>query len=154
MSVTEKRSQKFFCQKRLFSEFGPLEFGLEYEKYEIAEDIHTNCVIHFEKLVVLLKDFHMKFISNIKVYFIKALWRHNESLKFKNILSFQRLPEAQKNIFWPKIILGTEIWKVSKQFIKKSGSQNFSPVQNWVLKFEKLRNMRFWRTHKRWLRRF
>ena len=73
MSVTEKMSQKFFCQKRLFSEFGPLEFGLEYEKFEIAEDIHKNCVIHFEKLVLLLKDFHMKFISNTKVYFIKAL---------------------------------------------------------------------------------
>ena len=154
MSVTEKRSQKFFCQKRLFSEFGPLEFGLEYEKFEIAEDIHTNCVIHFEIFVVLLKDFHTKFISNMKVYFIKASWRHNESLKSKNILSFQRLLEAQKNIFWPKIILGTEIWKVLKQFIKISGSQNFIPVQNSVLKFEKLRNMRFWRTHKRWLRRF
>ena len=73
MSVTEKMSQIFFCQNRLFSEFGPLEFGLEYEKYEIAEVIHTNCVIHFEKLEVLLKDFHMKFISNTKLYFIKAL---------------------------------------------------------------------------------
>ena len=111
-------SQNFFCQKRLFSEFGPLEFGLEYEKYEIAEVIHTNCVIHFEKLEVLLKDFHMKFISSTKLYFIKAMWRHNESLKFKNILGFQRLPEAQKNIFWPKIILRTEIWPVLKQFKK------------------------------------
>ena len=69
---TRKNVSKNFCQKRLFSEFGPLEFGLEYEKFEIVEDINTNCVIHFEKLVVLLKDFHMKFISNIKVYFIKA----------------------------------------------------------------------------------
>ena len=94
MSVTKKNVSNFFCQKRLFSEFGPLEFGLEYEKFEIAEDIHTNCVIHFEKLVVLLKDFHMKFISNIKVYFIKASWRHYESLKFKNILIFHRLPDA------------------------------------------------------------
>ena len=63
MLVTEKMSQKIFCQKHLFSEFRPLEFGLEYEKYEIAEVIHTNCVIHFKKLVVLPKDFHMKFIS-------------------------------------------------------------------------------------------
>ena len=64
-------------------------------------------------------------------------------MKFKNVLSFQRLPEAQKNIFWPKIILGTKIWKVLKQFIKKSGSRNFSLVQFWVRKIEKLRNMRF-----------
>ena len=124
-------SQKIFCQKRLFSEFGPLEFGLEYEKCEIAEVIHTNCVIHFKKLVVLPKDFHMKFISNTKLYFIKALWRHNESLKFKNILSFQRLPEAQKNIFWPKIILGTEIWKVSKKLKKKKiRTPKFLPGSN------------------------
>ena len=140
--------------KCLFSEFGPLEIRLKYEKFEIVEDIHTNCVVHFEKLAVLLKYLHMKFISDTKLYFIKVLWRHNESLKFKCILTFQRLPEAQKNIFWPKIIFGTEIWKVLKQFIKKSGSRNFSPVQFWVLNFEKLRNMRFWRTHKRWLRRF
>ena len=50
MSVTEKMSQKVSCQKRLFSEFGTLEIRLKYEKYEILEDIHTNCVIHFEKL--------------------------------------------------------------------------------------------------------
>ena len=154
MSVTEKMCQKIFCQKRLFSEFGPLEIRLKYEKFEIVEDIHTNCVVHFEKLWVFLKDLHMKFISDKKLYFINVLWRHKESSKFKNILSFQRLPVAQKNIFWPKIIFGTEIWKVLKRFIKKSGSRNFSPVQFWVLNFEKLRNMRFWRTHKRWLRRF
>ena len=47
MSVTEKISQKIFCQKRLFSEFGLLEFRLKYEKYEIAEDIHANCGIDF-----------------------------------------------------------------------------------------------------------
>ena len=50
----------------------------------------------------------------------KILWLHNKSLKFRNILSSQRLPEAQKNIFWPKIILGTDIWKVLKQFMKKN----------------------------------
>ena len=65
MTVAEKPSQKSFCQKRLFLVFGPLEFGLEYEKFEILEDIHTTCVIHFKKLVVLLKDFHMKFISTV-----------------------------------------------------------------------------------------
>ena len=144
MSVIEKMSQKIFCQKRLFSEFGPLEFGLEYEKFEIAEDIHTNCVIHFEKLVVLLKDFHMKFISNTKVYFIKALWRHNESLKFKNILSFQRLPKAQKSIFLPKTFLETEKWKVIKPSIEKIRFSKFysGPIlgpKNW--KF-----VRFWPT--------
>ena len=50
--------QKIFCQKRLFLESGPLEFGLEYKNYEIAEDIHTNCVIHFtvfHKCVVMSK---------------------------------------------------------------------------------------------------
>ena len=46
----KKICQKFCCQKRLFSEFGPLEIRLKYEKYEIVEDIHTNCVVHFEKL--------------------------------------------------------------------------------------------------------
>ena len=67
-----------------------------------ADVIHTNCVFYFEKLVVLPKDFYTKFISNTKLYIIKALWRHNESLKFENILSFQRLPMAQKNIFGPE----------------------------------------------------
>ena len=43
MSVTEKVTQKSFCQKRLFLEFWPLEFGL---KYEIAEDINTNYVTY------------------------------------------------------------------------------------------------------------
>ena len=47
-----KNMSKIFCQKRLFSEFGPLEIRLKYEKYEIVEDIHTNCVVHFEKLSV------------------------------------------------------------------------------------------------------
>ena len=70
MSVTEKMSQKIFCQNRLFLAFGPLEFGL---KYEIAEDIYTNHVTYVEKLAVLLKDLHMKFISDVKPYFIKAL---------------------------------------------------------------------------------
>ena len=140
-------SQNFFCQKRLFLEFGSLEFGL---KYEIAEDIFTNYVTYVEKLVVLLKDLHMRFISDVKPFFIKALWRHNESLKIKNILSFQRLTEAQKNIFLPKIILWTEIWIVLKQLMKKLGSQNFILGQFFVLKFEKIRNMRFLRTHKRW----
>ena len=70
MSVTGKMSQKSFCQKRLFLEFGPREFGL---KYEIAEDIYSNYVTYVEKLVVLLKDLHMKFISDAKPYFIKAL---------------------------------------------------------------------------------
>ena len=70
MSVTEKVTQKSFCQKRLFLEFWPLEFGL---KYEIAEDIYTNYVTYFEKLAVLLKDLHTKFISDVKAYFIKAL---------------------------------------------------------------------------------
>ena len=50
MSVTEKIRQKIFCQKRPFSEFGSLEIRLKYEKYETLEDIHTNCVVHFEKL--------------------------------------------------------------------------------------------------------
>ena len=154
MSVTEKICQKIFCQKHLFSEFGPLEIRLKYEKFEIVEDIHTNCVVHFEKLWVFLKDLHMKFISDKKLYFIKVLWRHNESTKFKNILSFQRLPVAQKNIFWPKIIFATEIWKVSKILKKKSWPRNFFPVQYWVLIFEKLRNIRFWRTYKRWLWHF
>ena len=70
MTVTEKMSQKSFCQKGLFFEFGPLEFGL---KSEIAEDIYTNYITYVEKLVVLLKDLHMKFISDVKPYFIKAL---------------------------------------------------------------------------------
>ena len=70
MSVTEKVTQKSFCQKRLFLEFWPLEFGL---KYEIAEDINTNYVTYVEKLVVLLKDLHIKFISDVKPYFMKAL---------------------------------------------------------------------------------
>ena len=126
MSVTEKICQKNFCQKHLFSEFGPLEIRLKYEKFEIVEDIHTNCVVHFEKLWVFLKDLHMKFISDKKLYFIKVLWRHNESSKFKNILSFQRLPVAQKNIFWPKIIFGTEIWKVSKILKKNHDPEIFS----------------------------
>ena len=70
MSVTEKMSQKSFCQKRQFLEFGPLEFGL---KYEIVEDIYTNYVTYVEKFVVLLKYLHMKFISDAKPYFIKVL---------------------------------------------------------------------------------
>ena len=49
ISVTEENVSNFLCQKRLFLEYRPLEFGLKYEKYEIEEDIHTNCVIHFEK---------------------------------------------------------------------------------------------------------
>ena len=73
MSVTGKRSQKFFCQKRVFSEFGPLEFGLEYEKYEIAEVINTNFVIHFEKLEVLLKDFHNEVYIKYKTVFHKSV---------------------------------------------------------------------------------
>ena len=63
-------SQKSFCQKRLFLEFGPLEFGL---KYKIAADICTNYVTYVEKFVLLLKDLHMKFISDVKLYFIEAL---------------------------------------------------------------------------------
>ena len=63
-------SQRTFWQKPLFLEFGPLEFGL---KYEIAEDIYTNYVTYVEKLVVLLKDLHMKFESNTKLYFIRVL---------------------------------------------------------------------------------
>ena len=126
MSVTEKICQKIFCQKHLFSEFGPLEIRLKYEKYETLEDIYTNSVVHFEKLWVFLKDLHMKFISDKKLYFIKVLWRHNESTKFENILSFQRLPVAQKNIFWPKIIFGTEIWKVSKILKKNHDPEIFS----------------------------
>ena len=70
MSVTEKVTQNSFCQKRLFLEFGPLKFGL---KYEIAEDIYSNYVTYVEKLVVLLKDLHMKFISDVKPNLIKAL---------------------------------------------------------------------------------
>ena len=136
---------------KVFSEFGPIEFGL---KYEFAEDIFTNYVTYVEKLVVPLKDLHMKFKSDVKPYFIKVFWRHNESSKFKNILSFQRLTEAQKNIWVPKIILGTEIWIILKQLMKKSGSQNFSPGLFLVLKFEKIRNMRFLRTLKRWRQHF
>ena len=48
MSITEEMSQNFVCKERLFLEFGPLEFALKYKKYKIAEDIHTNCAIHFE----------------------------------------------------------------------------------------------------------
>ena len=49
------------------------QFFICGRKYKIAEDIYANFVTYVEKLVVLLKDLHMKFISDVKLYFIKAL---------------------------------------------------------------------------------
>ena len=71
ISVTEKCEKIPPKNANVFLEFGPLEIGL---KYEIAEDIHTNCVIHVEKLVVFLKDLYMKFIADTKPYFIEVFF--------------------------------------------------------------------------------
>ena len=68
VSNRKSDSKKFLPKTTIFGVL-PLEFGL---KYEIAEDINTNYVAYVEKLVVLLKDLHMRFISDVKPYFIKA----------------------------------------------------------------------------------
>ena len=103
VDVSKNDLKKLFAKKSLF-----LEFKMK---------------IHLEKLVLILKDHLMKFISNIKPYFINTLFRHNTSLRFENFLIFQRL----RKIFLTQNFLGTEVWKVLKQFMKKAVFSKFQP---------------------------